>query len=197
MKSKLIIILFALSSCTAVAKIIYGAKNPKPRSSDYIQKYANRYQLNHFKQYSISETGFINFFEISKELSIRNSINHVIIFNREGQLIQPYDTISCSSDINNFIQSYNDSDKNRINDTINFSDVFGDSITNLENKNLYYSPQDNKPLIVLTWASFVGRLNKINTKVWADSVQKIVKSGDVNAIFLNFDIRENWDLNKK
>lgn len=196
MKYKLLLLIFSLSSCGLVARVAFGIKKPKPRSAEYIQNYVEKYELNHFEHYSISDKGFLDFFENAERLNIRNSVNQVIIFNENGKLIQPSDSITCTSDISDFIINYDDHNKNLVYDSIELKDVFGDSITSLHEKENYYSQINGKPLFVITWASFAGKLNKNFTKPWADSIKNIIQINEAEAIFLSFDFRENWDLEK-
>ncbi len=196
MKYKLLILVFLLTNCSVVARVAFGIKKPKARSADYIQKHADKYQLNHFKHYSISDKGFMDFFEQPERLPVKNSVNSVIIFNEKGKLILPKDSIDCTSDISNYISHYNKSDYNIVFDTIEFRDVFGSSISSLHGNTSDFSQTNGKSLFVITWASFTGKLNKNFTKPWADSIKNIINLNNADAIFLSFDFRENWDFEK-
>ena len=193
MKYKLLILLFTLSSCSLVLRVAFGVKQPKPHSAEYIEKYIKKYGLNHFEHYSITEKGFFDFFNITESHGMKSSINQVIIFNKNGNLILPKDTIKCSGKIDKFMMSFKDTNVNKVLDSVGFVDVFGDSISSFSGST-YLKIEDDKPLFVLTWASYAGKLNKTNTKVWADSIQKMVEQEDINAIFLNFDFRKSWKM---
>ncbi|MGB1041430.1 MAG: hypothetical protein ACPGVD_11195, partial [Flavobacteriales bacterium] len=127
---------------------------------------------------------------------VGNSINSVYIFNKNGKLILPKDTIDCTNDISDYISHYNESNYITVYDTIEFSDVFGDSILSLHGNVNDFSQTNGKPLFVITWASFAGKLNKNFTKPWADSIKNIIHDNNADAIFLSFDFRENWDFEK-
>jgi len=189
----IIIIIFVLSSCTPIAFMIYGVKKPKPVCIKYISKKADNYKLTHFKHYVFeNKFSFLDFFQNTQKFGLGTSVNQVLIFNKQGFLYLPKDSINCSSQIINYIVQY----KNRsiVIDSLIFDSIFPNSFIQMnENEKKFVFPtKTNKDLFVLTWASFSGRLNKDKTKYWADSIAEIIDSNEINAVFLNLDIQENW-----
>ncbi len=177
-----------------MAKLIFGIKTPKPRSVSYIQNYSEKHGLNHFPHYSISYEGFLNFFSNGEQLKVQPSINQVVVFNEKSQLISLRDSVTCSNDYMDLITEYKNREVTQINPNIYFSDVFCDSVSALSGELRSFEQDENGPLFVLTWASFVGRLNKSNTKVWADSIAGILANSNGQAIFLNLDLKEGWEI---
>lgn len=190
----LFFLILMLSSCTLVAKLIYGVKTPKPRSVSYVLNHAEKLKLNHFTHYTMSYEGFLNLFSNSENLGVQSSINQAILFNEFGQLITLRDSLTCSSQYQDLIQGFRNSEITEVNSAVYFSDIFCDSLSVLGKKRILFDPSGNKPLFVLTWASFVGRLNESTTKIWADSISNIVAEGKAEAIFLNLDLKEGWKI---
>jgi hypothetical protein len=80
-------------------------------------------------------------------------------------------------------------------DSILFEEMFGDSVSLINEPNTFISLNESYTF-VLTWASFAGKLNSINTKKWADSITCLIKKNkDVEAVFVNLDLQKQWDFN--
>ena len=193
-KVGLFIFIAALSSCTVAVKLIFGVKTPKPRSISYAQSHAEKFDLNHFSHYTISYEGFLNLFSNSEKLGIQSSINQTLLFNELGQLITLKDSVTCSNQYQDLIQGYMNSEITELKSSVYFSDIFCDSLSVLGEKGILFEPSRSKPLFVLTWSSFVGKLNQSTTKIWADSIANIVAEGKAEAIFLNLDLKEGWEI---
>ena len=185
--------LFLLSSCTPIAFLMYGVKNPKPVSHKYISKAIDKYQLSHFTNFTFdSKSDFISFFKQLKEFGLETSVNQVLIFNSQGFYYLPIDTSYCSGKVLDFVNHYKEN--SILVDTVSFNPLFMNSFRSIEDKKKYHFLKDSKKdLLVLTWASYAGRLNKINTKKWADSISKQVQENKIDAIFLNLDLQKDWE----
>jgi len=187
-------IFFFFSSCFTVLKVVYGVKKPKPRTKEYIQKKANQFGLNQFEHYQLTRLGFINYFKSLKTYNLSSSVNNLYIFNDKGQLLLPKDSITCSGQISNRFDNFKTNSTTV--DSIYFKTIFGDTISTFKDTLSKYEINKNFTF-VLTWASYAGKLNKTNTKNWADSLKTIVNEQDIDAIFLNLDNQKSWDLNFK
>ena len=185
--------LLFVSGCTTVLKLAYGIKKPKPRSISYIKKRIIKYELLSLPHYAIGEKGFYNLFNKLSPLN-NTSVNQVIIFNKQGFLMLPKDTINCSGETINSISNYQDY---LVIDSIEFKDLFCDSIVKLDGSGKYFSYPKGKYLFVFTWASYVGKLNEELTQNWVKSIDRLLVSDSIKGIYLNLDVQNNWKLNKK
>lgn len=193
-KMGVVICLVALTSCTAAVKLIYGVKSPKPRTTSYVQKHSQKHELSHFPHYTLTYEGFCNLFSNSQNLGVQSSINQVVVFNQDGHLVTLRDSMSCSSQFMDLIRGYQDSTLTKQHSHVYFSDVFCDTLRPLNEEANPLTFSGDKHLFVITWASFVGKLNTTNTKLWADSISEIVANGQAEAIFVNLDLKEAWDI---
>lgn len=190
MKYVLLSLILFFSSCMPIVKVIYGIKKPSYLSQEKIQKSADKYELDHFDHYSFSSvTSYISYIQKAKELGLKNSINVILAFNDEGQYYQINDTIDCSSDYLGYVNGF--PDEGSFTDKITFSQLFGDSL--ISNTAVDNPAELNSKFFVVTWASFVGKLNENSSKQWADSVMHKIKESDMKAIFINLDFHDEWE----
>lgn len=192
MKKQLFIpLIFILIGCSnAKMKLLYagnGIKQPKELNSTEIIKYANKIKLNNYEHYSISKKGFI-YLSQSKE-----SVNSMFIFDHNLNQIKPKKSISCSADNLEFIQNFTDSTKVIVLQNGSTSKVY-QHIKSIEGDDIRINSDEFDYLIILTWAKFIGKLNKTNTLTWSQKLTEITFEGKkIKAIYLNLDPREFWN----
>lgn len=192
MKKQLFIhLIFLLIGCSnAKMKLlyaVYGIKQPKELNSSEIIKYANKIKLNNYEHYSISKKGFI-YLSQSKE-----SVNSMFIFNHNLNQIKPKKFISCSADNIEFIQNFTDSTKVIVLQNDSTSKVY-QHIKSIEGNDILINSDEFDYLIILTWAKFIGKLNKTNTLTWSQKLTEITFEGKkIKVIYLNLDPREFWN----
>lgn len=192
MKKQLFIpLIFLLIGCSnakmTLLYAIYGIKQPKELNSTEIIKYANKIKLNNYEHYSISKKGFI-YLSQSKE-----SVNSMFIFNHNLNQIKPKKFISCSADNIEFIQNFTDSAKVIVLQNDSTSKVY-QHIKSIEGDDIRINSDEFDYLIILTWAKFIGKLNKTNTLTWSQKLTEITFEGKkIKVIYLNLDPREFWN----
>ncbi len=192
MKKQLLIpLIFLLIGCSnAKMKLlysVYGIKQPKELNSTEIIKYANKIKLNNYEHYSISKKGFI-YLSQSKE-----SVNSMFVFDNNLNQIKPKKSISCSADNLEFIQNFTDSTKVIVLQNDSTSKVY-QHIKSIEGDDIRINSDEFDYLIILTWAKFIGKLNKTNTLTWSQKLTEITFEGKkIKVIYLNLDPREFWN----
>ena len=103
----------------------------------------------------------------------------------------PNNSINCTSEVANSILSYQDFS---VVDSIQFKDLFCDSIPSFYDRTKFFSMPKEKHLFVLTWASYTGKLNKKLTRNWAETINTIAASDSIVGIYVNLDMQKK---NKK
>lgn len=190
MKYLLVLLIIVLSGCMPLASLIFGIKKPKYHTQEYIVKNAEKRALDQLDHYYFpSVTGLVNHFEVIDKAGLRNSINQVFVFNKEGHLYTPKDSIDCSSDYKSFIGNYPTGGE--FSSEVTFNQLFGDSL--VTSKPQRKSLDLNSELFVVTWASYAGRLNETNSKIWAEEIREKIEGQNIKAIFVNMDFHEDWE----
>ncbi len=177
-------LIITLNSCSIALRLAYGIHKPKIVSSNKITRKAKQYHLKYFDHYSVTVNGFYIY------TTLNNSFNGFLIFNSNGKLIVPRDTVFCSGEKGKFLYNFKDTSQSVVIDTIDISKFLvelrtlsGDSVTNW-NSNSDYT-------IFLYWATFAGRLNKILTSNWSNKLY-ISDIKQYKVVFVCLDPREFW-----
>ena len=184
---KLIIILIALNffSCMSVKKLISGVKNPKIESKESIINYLEKNEI---------ETNHVAALKDVKEFSEMFqqdlSFPNFLIFNKEGELINPNQKKKYVSDVNQFMQTL---------DVLN-SDVLYRNITDDINLNFIRSRivdldgnamklEENEYFMICVWAKFMGKRTTRKVKKYVDAANK---KDNLSFVLLTFDPQEFW-----
>lgn len=174
-----------LSGCKPIIKTVYGIKKPRLESDVSIRKYLAKKEMDTSRVVTFPTV--LNFAVASEKKIL--SFPEAMFFNKEGFLV-PYKPTaqSCNADVDKFIA-----------DLRNFSTHPADQKTNLRSvsqlldKDLSAAPADITVLI--TWATYVGRLNKTKAFEWVQALEKAKKDGlNVSYYLLNCDFNEKWNL---
>ena len=160
-----------------VAKTVYGIKKPKYCSDKTVLSYSrnlgietNIYRIEEFNGRSRDS------FKLKKLPELR-------IYNPHGLRVN-YE-ISCSADYHQFMTL----SPNEIADLPSSGERYSDWIPliyNVSNQQPFsQSSETNKPLFVVTYARFIGKLNKDHTLPWIEYLQE---RDDIELLVLNVDI---------
>ena len=188
-------LLLSLTACQPMVKIIFGIKQPKPKSEKQLEHQIKKRNLKHAENYSL---GSINdFMKVLADDGYRNlEGNDVFSFNNKGQFLLFIDTLnkSCIPLDHHWI--------NNLSDTALYQPLSEDTLNFRKFSNLFHT-LDNTPVqrilnpnadytLIVLWASFVGRWNNqvFRRLEGLDTLRNI----NVDIIYLNYDLKKTWDL---
>lgn len=186
LKNLIIIILIGslITQCTSIIKVAYGFKKPQIISLTKVNKSIAKYNLNYFEHYSITGEGFYDYFK-------RNtSVNNLMIFNKEGQMISPKKLSICSGSKIDFIDQFTDTSQTITIDTINISSLLLELRT-LLGERFHFDNAGAEYTILLTWATFAGKLNDELTRSWAEKL-KAKNNISLKVMYICIDPRDFW-----
>ncbi len=175
-----LVILF--SGCVRTILFFYGVTPPKIISKEKINQKIEKFELKGDYSLSITENGFRSYFNYYK------SANSLFIYSQSGKQILPKSKITCSSDVDKFIDYFKDSTLTQVIDTCD-TNFFNKHFVNLNgSKPTIYN--NKSYLAVVFWSSFSGkRLNLSKSAIWSNS---LYKDKDVEVILVSLDPREFW-----
>lgn len=190
----ILIVSLTLTGCMPILTVFFGISKPKEVTTKKIEKKINKYGLDYFKHYYITEEGFFSYFDILNKNNLSTSVTRVLIF-KEGKLLQPRVINGCSSQRDGFIRSLQDSTFYISIDTVVLSDFVNSS--NLSNFNINEFQQINEGkefTIILYWATFSGIYNKNITAQLAETTKDCIDNNGLNAhvFYINLDVKEGW-----
>jgi hypothetical protein len=168
---KKIILLFlviTLSSCMKAAFLIYGVHKPKPLTLDQMNR---KYEKRGYTDYPIfvfkDSTSYYDFLA-----NKRRTVNGVYIFNRDGLLVSPRVKMTCSSDNDNYLSHFYQTDSMVIDSSFSISLI--ENGTRLIQNNCDSKMRDSSKAydIVLCFADFAGRVNKQSTTEYIQQLKE-------------------------
>ncbi len=164
-------------SCMPVAMLVYGVHQPRYLSNEGVVRYADRLGLKD-DIYRLKDYNEAN---LPKFRYTGNSMPGILLFNSAGQLTK-FET-DCSSDLDSIAKlSPLEIDKFTLAGK-SFTDFIGDTyVINHSNNEVLTTLE--KPLYVVKFAEYVGKLNKDNVPAL---VEVLSNRTDVQLIVLNVD----------
>ncbi len=187
MKNLSLFLFIALfSSCTKVMFLAYGISKPKVITQEKVERHILKYELKSEYSLAISDTGY------HKYMLQGLDINEIFLYTKDGKLVLPEDTNSCSSASFDFIDVFRDTNYAYLRDT-NSMNAFHPYFRNLDGSPCVL--ENNKPYTaVVFWASWAGRLNKDLSAKW---VEQLKKHEDVTVVCVSLDMRDFWPNTEK
>jgi len=190
--SRLILVLpflLFIHSCSFTLKHYYGVKPYKQIEDEKIVRLGTRH---HFEGYQM--LGFSNkramdrYFENLRLAGYPDSFHEVVLIDENGKMIVGSDSIiSCNvSLVDLYLQNVEGSFEVG---ELSFEDLFGDDLEELISHK-QFSCSFDKPLVIFTWASFTGRINKKVTKEIEGILEKDFDK--LNIALLSLDKRTSW-----
>lgn len=199
MKNRLLIAIILLvfflvsTGCSSILAGFLGMSYPKAISEKKLERKQKKYKLNEFTHCSVTEDGFWNYMRTCQD------VNSVQVF-KSGKLIVPKvsagEKSSCPVVVGRFIDFLLDSTTYETIDSVKLTDYFNSKyIADYENVKFENSTQY---VILVYWASFVGFLNRQNTKKeYAASISHLLESGFAAEVrYVNYDVKEGWSFQK-
>ncbi len=182
--------LFCILSCSPLIKIIYGVHKPRQENPKSVLKYAKSRGLD--KAIMLVPKDSVSFRKLLKHFV---AIPDFYLFNMEGKALLYSDSVTCNAPVFNVIDSLcigNYSlNPNRI-ELVQILDFLRpltaeDSIRFVESQK-----KDVKYTGFITWAKYIGYLNKDHTRPWVNSSNNS-KDCYYNIYLVNLDyLEEVW-----
>jgi hypothetical protein len=165
--------------------IVYGIKQPRVKNEKSIMRSAKKYGFDGGENYSLSPKGWI----VGAVKS--EPINDVLIYDKDGYRVLPLDTVTCSSQNTDLLGFYQDSTRVK-KDSLDQWESYKKNIVHLDGTTAAFDDEYDYT-VVLTWASFVGRLNKTMTKERSEYLKQNQPEGyNIRLLYINKDIRDYW-----
>jgi len=194
------VLLFTLTNCKLIlSRVVYGVSNPKEKTDKQIEKKKDKYGLDYFKHYYITEKGFYSYFDVLTKNNFTTSITRFLIF-RDGKLLQPISQLkNCPTEDCKFIKnlpdtiSYISIDSAFLSDFVNNSNIYNFNGEEFEQEN-----KDKEYTIILYWATWAGKFNKSITAELAQATKDCIDSKNLNAhvFYVNLDVKRDWNEKK-
>lgn len=123
-----------------------------------------------------------------------SSFPEAYFFNKKGDLVSyKKDSKECNANVGEFIKN--------LTEFSNFNSVktksikiFEDNICNNKNEKFKDYADIN---VIITWATFVGKVNKNKAFEWIELIEKAKRNGiNINYYLVNYDLQESWRLGR-
>ena len=188
------VLLLTLTSCKAIiAKVFYGVSTPKEKTFKQIEKKKNKYDLDYFKHYYITEKGFYSYFDVLSKNNFQTNVTRFLIF-KDGKLLKPIVAKVCPTEDIKFIKNLPDSASYISMNSVFLSDfVNNNNFYNFNSEEFEQENKDKEYTIILYWATFAGKFNK-NIAELAQITKDCIENKGLNAhvFYVNLDIKEGW-----
>ena len=192
----IILLLFSstLTGCKYIATVFYGISTPREVTYKKIEKKKNKYCLHYFDHYNITEKGFYSYFDVLSKNNFSTSITRFLIF-KDGKLLQPVVEKVCPAEDRKFISNLQDSASYICMDSVFLSGfVNNDNFYDFNSEEFQQKNKDKDFTIILYWATFAGKFNKIITADLAQTIKDCIENKGLNAyvFYVNLDVKEDW-----
>lgn len=185
-KIKLLLLFTLLVNCKTLTKICYGVKNPNFKKNVELYNFLKKNNINLKSIYF-----FKDFDNMIKGYELKYStIPDAYFFNQNGNLI-PYksNTEQCNAKVDDFITDLKNI-KNNKSENKNIND-FIPLLSNDKNEVIVL----NEITVLITWASYLGKVNKQKAFEWIKLLEQAKDKGiKVNYYLVNYDLQECWEL---
>lgn len=182
-----IAVAFVFASCKPVAKALYGIKKPRVETDESIQHYLRKKDVESNNLYVFKD---IKSFAYASEMGLL-SIPDAMFFNSKKQFV-PYreSSSSCNANVDKFLVDLHKINEMAADTTKSFADL-----TSMLRPLTGRRSADPKVLVVITWTTYAGRLNKEKAFEWVNLIKTAQGKGvDVDYVMLNCDFNRSWGL---
>ena len=185
-----LIILF--TGCKNILKTAYAIKDPALETWESTQSYLTKNNIGTDRTLIFKDFPSFVYASQNKLLIIPNGI----FFNSEGNFV-PYNETptTCNANVDNFIMDLKNLDQDAegtksIGDLLKLTKTLEGETPSFEKGYDVY--------VFITWARYVGRLNKEKAFDWVDLLEKAKRNGvNVKYYLLNCDLQEAWNMTEE
>lgn len=187
-KSLLLFILITFLNCQSIAKLSYGVKDPEFKENKELNQFLQKNKLQATTYFK-----FKDFDNMLKAFKLKfSSIPDAYFFDKNGNYI-PYKNSAeeCNAKVDDFI--YDLEKKNyKIDSSKNINQLI-DLLTSDKNESIV----QNEITVLITWATFMGKVNKEKAFEWVKLLDLAKSKGiKVNYYLVNYDLQKSWNLSK-
>jgi hypothetical protein len=166
---------------------MYGYKTPNFKSDVELISFLNKSKVKSNSLYT-----FKSWEDFLKALKLKYSrIPDAYFFNSEGYLVSYRKTTSdCNSKVDTFISELNNLQEMNFDNSKRLSDYI-ELLTNNKNEPL----NKDEITVIISWASYLGKTNKIKAFEWIKLLEQAKEKGlKINYYLVNYDLQEKWNL---
>ncbi len=176
-----------IASCKTITKIYLGVKNPSFKTHKQLNDFLVKKDLNQSSIYYIKS--WKNYEKLLNEKY--SSFPEAYFFNKDGDFVNyKKDSRECNANVGEFIKNLTEFSNFKTVKTKNIK-IFEDNICN--NKNEKFKASDIN--VIITWATFVGKVNKNKAFEWIELIEEAKRKGiNINYYLVNYDLQESWKL---
>lgn len=180
--------IFLIVSCKSITKIYLGVKNPTFKTHEQINDFLIKKDLSQSSIYYVKS--WVNYENLLK--SKYSSFPEAFFFNNEGEFVNyKKDSKECNANVGEFIKNLNNFSNFKIDKTKNIKTI-EENISNNKGEKFDHAEIN----VVITWATFLGKVNKNKAFEWIKLLEEAKKEGiNVNYYLVNYDLQESWNLN--
>lgn len=187
-KSLLLFILITFLNCQSIAKLSYSVQQPKFKTKKELYVFLDKYKVNTNSTYCFKNfDNYVNAFNLKY-----STIPDAYFFDKNGNYI-PYKNSAeeCNAKVDDFI--YDLEKKNyKIDSSRNINQIIA-LLTNDKNESIV----QNEITVLITWATFMGKVNKEKAFEWVKLLDLAKSKGiKVNYYLVNYDLQKSWNLSK-
>lgn len=186
-----------LGGCQMILLSIYTPSTPTPKTEKQIANKARSLHLNHYSHLFANKEGCLSYCQICLSHSdSSHNINFDPLFFKNGKLMEPLETLGCTSYNQNMINILDSTDKYRLIDSITLSDLINNqSIINYDSINFISQTQNRDYVILLYWSSFESTIQQHELKRYEKMIGEAISMKNINAqvYYVNFDMRKEWE----
>lgn len=184
------LLIFALLiNCKSLTKISLGVKNPKFKTEKELNNFLIKEKLNQPSIYFVKSW---KSYEILLKTKF-SSFPDAYFFNKNGDFVNyKKNTKECNANVGEFIKNLNEFSNSETDPTKNIK-IFEENISNNKNEKF----QESEITVIITWATFLGKVNKNKAFEWIELIKEAQKSGqNINYYLINYDLQECWNLDQ-
>jgi hypothetical protein len=184
-KIQFLLLFMLLVNCKTLTKMSYGVRNPNFKTNNELYVFLKKNNIN-----SKSIYFFKNFNNMVKGYELKyTTIPDAYFFNQNGNFI-PYknSTERCNAKVEDFI-----TDLKNINN-IKYEDKNIKDFISLLNNDKNEAIKLNEITVIITWATYLGKVNKEKAFEWIKLLEQAKNNGiKINYYLVNYDLLESWN----
>lgn len=181
-----LLLVISLCNCKTALKTAYGIKKPKLETEESVKQYLAKNEIDTSKVFVYKD---ILSFAKASEMNMM-SFPEALFFNKDGYLVRyKKETEECNARVDEFLSDLKQFSKMPEDRSITTDKFFAMLAGDKPPKT------DADITVVITWAVYVGRLNKEKAFEWVRLLEVAKTKGiKVNYILLNCDYQKSWNM---
>ena len=184
----LLLPLLAFVGCRPAIKMVYGIHQPRVENQKSINKFIEKKELADDNNYSLPFDEYVSRLQRMKKLP------SIYIFDKQRNnlpFISKKDSTTCNASSYDFVSMLDPKYEYEIDSAIHYTD-HAKYLVDLTGKASEITPPEDADYVVFVyWATFMGKVNKQQTKRWEEAV-KGNSNAKIAVYKVNMDFQEHW-----